>query len=73
MSDDNKNQGSAIGLGSSAAAAFALFGFGGYYLDQKYETKVVFTLIGLFLALIWIFYEVWKVVRNDGNDENSEK
>lgn len=73
MSDDNRNQGSAIGLGSSAAAAFGLLGFGGYYLDQKYGTEVVFTLIGLFLALTWIFYEVWKVVRNDDNDENSEK
>ncbi|MCM8538747.1 MAG: AtpZ/AtpI family protein [Lentisphaeraceae bacterium] len=73
MSEDNKGQGSAIGLGSSAASAFALLGFGGYYLDQKYGTEVVFTLIGIFLALLWIFYEVWKIVRQNDNDENSEK
>ena len=73
MSEDNKNQGMAIGLGSSAASAFALLGFGGYYLDQKNGTEPLYTLIGIFLALIWIFYEVWKIVRNNDNDENSEK
>jgi hypothetical protein len=69
MSDDNKNQGAAVGLGSSAAAAFALFGYGGYYLDQKYQTENVYTLIGVFLALIWIFYEVWKVTRDDSDKD----
>ena len=74
MSEDKKNQGSAIGLGSSAASAFGLLGFGGYYLDQKYKTEVLFTLIGIFLALIWIFYEVWKIVRiSNEEDDGSGK
>ena len=68
MSDDKRNQGSAIGLGSSAAAAFALLGLGGRYLDNKYDTGSVYTLLGIFLAMIWMFYEVWKIVRENGED-----
>jgi F0F1-type ATP synthase assembly protein I len=68
MSDDKRNQGSAIGIGSSAAAAFGLFSFIGYYLDQKYQTKPLWLLVGIFLAFIWIFYEVWKVVRKNGKE-----
>ncbi len=63
MSDNPQNGLSAVGLGSSSAAAFALLGFGGYLLDRKFDTEPVFTLSGIFLALVWIFYEVWKIVR----------
>ena len=68
MSDDKKNQGSAMGIGTSAATAFGLLSYGGYYLDEKYQTKPLWLLVGILLAFIWIFYEVWKIVRRNGKE-----
>ena len=68
MPEDKKNQGSALSLGTSAASAYFLLAFGGNYLDKKFDSGPFYTLLGVFLATIWMFYEVWKIVRKNGED-----
>ena len=48
-----------------------LFSFGGYKLDQKRGDGNLFTLLGMFLGLIYGGYEVWKLVRVQNEDDAS--
>lgn len=55
--------GPAVSLGSTLAAGFAIFAGAGYWIDQRRGGGQVFTLAGLFLALLYGAYEVYKVVK----------
>lgn len=52
-----------MNLGLNFAVGMGLFSFGGYKLDQKRGDGNLFTLLGMFLGLIYGGYEVWKLVR----------
>ena len=56
-------------LGVQMAVGMAVFAGGGYWIDQKRGGGVIFTLLGVFLGLFYMGYEVWKLVRdiNGGN------
>jgi hypothetical protein len=58
-------------LGINFAVGMGLFSFGGYKLDQKRGDGNLFTLLGMFLGLIYGGYEVWKLVRIQNEDEPS--
>ncbi len=53
---------SLVHLGSTYAAAVALYGLGGWWLDKKLGTLPAFTLVGVGLGalggFIWIYREV---------------
>lgn len=37
----------------------------GWWLDQKFHTFAVLTLLGAGLSLTYCFYEVWRVFKGD--------
>jgi len=53
----------AVALGTNMAAGMIVFSFIGYKIDQKLGGRA-FTLIGMFLGLLYCGYEVWKIIRN---------
>jgi hypothetical protein len=61
----------AVNLGINFAVGMGLFSFGGYKLDQKRGDGNLFTLLGMFLGLIYGGYEVWKLVRVQNEDDAS--
>ena len=69
MTDDHKGgKMNPAQFGTSSAVAFALFSYLGHKLDEKYDTGNAYMLGGLALALVWTFYEVWKIVRSTEDD-----
>ena len=66
-----RTAGAAIGFGTSFAVGMALFGLGGHWLDVKYDREPLFTLIGLFLGLIYGGWELWKLT-NASNAQSSD-
>ncbi|MCM8538128.1 MAG: hypothetical protein NE334_19450 [Lentisphaeraceae bacterium] len=67
MKQDSKNN-SPKQFAASSAVCFALCAYVGHELDVKYQSDPIGILSGLGLAIVWIFYEVWKLVRNSGED-----
>lgn len=63
-----------MGLGVDLAAGMVLFTMGGYWLDQRRDTGTFWTLMGMFMGLVYGGYEVWKVVRTvpDADDKKPE-
>ena len=58
-------------LGISIAAVMVGFTLLGVWLDRRYETEILFTLIGVAIAAFYIGYELWKV--NKSINEDSKK
>jgi ATP synthase protein I len=58
-------------LGSiySLMASIGIFGYIGYWIDTKYETRPLFLLIGLFLGLGIGFYQFYKVLMRQEKQE----
>ena len=54
--------GMSLQLGFSVVTTTVLCVYGGYWLDQKYETEYFFW-IGLILGLVASLYLVWKIVK----------
>ena len=55
-------------------AAMVMFAGVGHYLDKRSATATPwFTLAGMFLALVYSGYEVWKIVRQGEADAASEE
>lgn len=50
-----------------------LFGYIGYRLDQWIGSKVIFLLLGLFMALALGFYNMYKVLSQINNKSKSKK
>ena len=44
------------------AITLGLLTWGGYWLDKELETKVLFTLIGIFMGLIGGFVRLYKLI-----------
>lgn len=53
----------AMTFGTQFAVAMLVFAGGGWWLDRKRGGGVALTLCGVFLALVYGGYEVWKIVR----------
>ena len=71
---NRRRYGPALSLGTNIAAGMLGLTFAGYYLDRRFGEGEgeTFTLIGLFLGLVYSGYEVWKVVRwlqREGEEE----
>ena len=64
----------AANFGLNFAVGMAIFSFVGYKIDQKRGDGSAFTLIGMFLGLIYGGYEVWKLthpVQPPPDEENT--
>jgi hypothetical protein len=38
----------------------------GYFLDQKFHTLPLWTAAGIFLGVLYSFYEAWRIHRGEG-------
>lgn len=52
----------AVGFGTSFAAGMALFAIAGHALDLKTGREPLYTLLGIFLGLVYGGWELWKLV-----------
>jgi F0F1-type ATP synthase assembly protein I len=50
-------------------ASIGIFGYVGYWADTRYETRPIFLLIGLFLGLGIGFYQFYKVLMKQEDQE----
>jgi len=68
--EDNKdsnqnNRKPAVSLGLTMGVGVAFFSYLGFKVDERRGGGQIFTLIGIFLGLIYCAYEVWKVIQNN--------
>jgi len=63
----------AIGFGTSFAVGMALFGLGGHWLDEKYDREPLFTLLGLFMGLLYGGWELWKLTAQSSQPSSNQK
>ncbi len=76
QASERRFAGGALGFGSSFAVGMALFSLGGHWLDVKYGKEPVFTLLGVFLGLVYGGWELWKLVvetNRAGDAEEAQK
>lgn len=60
-------------IGVQLAAAFVLFVFGGYKLDDALGTTPLFLLIGALFALIALFTVLWRLATGSSSRTQSPK
>ena len=70
---ENRRAGAAIGFGTSFAAGMAIFGLGGHWLDVKYDREPLFTLLGLFMGLLYGGWELWKRITASNETAGNER
>lgn len=69
---EKRRAGAAIGFGTSFAAAMALFGLGGHWLDVRYGREPLFTLLGIFMGLLYGGWELWKLKSASNQQSDSD-
>ena len=62
-----------LSLGLTLAVGFILFGFIGYYFDQKYTLNGWGVLSGIFMGMVYASYEVWKALKKIDQDSPGVK
>ena len=50
-------------LGLNLAVGMALCTWVGHWVDSRWKTSYVFTILGACLGLVYMFYELWKIAR----------
>ena len=50
-------------IGIQMAVGMGVFSYLGFLIDKKRGGGSAFTLVGIFLGLIYIGYEVWKMIK----------
>lgn len=65
----NRVMGQAISLGYTMVAGMLLFTGLGWYADRRRGGGELFTILGMFMGLIYCGYEVWKLVRLRNGDQ----
>lgn len=70
-SEEKRRLNPAIGFGTSFAVGMVIFALGGHWLDVKFGHESLFTLLGIFLGLIYGGWELWKLIalENLGSDQ----
>ncbi len=53
-------------------AGMVIFAYLGYLIDQKTTKGQAWTLVGIFLGLVYCGYEVWKLVRKEDEAEGKK-
>ncbi len=73
--DENPRSGAmaALSLGTQMLAGMVGCSMLGYWIDHKRGGGNAFTLVGLFLGLFYCGYEVWKLVRQLNEENDSTK
>ena len=66
---DSRAIGVATGLGCSIVAALIVCIGGGVWLDNRFGTKPVFTLLGVVLGLAAAGYQLWELARVGGKSQ----
>jgi len=51
-----------LNIGYFFMASMFIFGFVGHLIDKKYQFNSIFLLAGLFVGLIFGFYNMYKVI-----------
>jgi len=62
---NNKNNLSAVSLGLNMAVGMGVFSYLGYKIDQRQSGNGMWSLIGIFLGLLYCAYEVWKIIKQN--------
>ena len=62
-----------IGVGWSVGLSILLGVFGGLWLDNKFNTKPVFVLAGLFLGFVVAIYGIYRVLLPLLKDEEDKE
>ena len=63
---------SAISFGWVSSVGFFVCCGAGYWADQKWHTGFQWTLVGVFVGISLVVYELWKILKNL-NRSNTEK
>jgi len=61
------------GLGIQLSGTIIVFLFVGIWLDGKFETKFIFTLVFVFLGFIGVFYKIFAVLKELENERKEKK
>ena len=61
-----------ISLGINIAVGMALFTFIGNWIDNKLGDGHFWILVGMFLGLFYCGYEIWKLIRKSGHDQEEK-
>jgi hypothetical protein len=64
--------GMALSLGTQLAVGMVVFTLLGSYIDRKRGGGYAFTLSGIFVGLFYCGYEVWKLVHQLKEDEETK-
>ena len=63
----------ALGLGTQLLAGMVVCAGLGYFVDRRRGGGAAFTLLGMFMGLLYGGYEVWKLVRQITDQDRIEK
>ncbi len=55
------------------ALTLGLLAWSGHWMDERYETRVLFTLVGIFVGLFGGFYNLFRIVSQLPKPEKKEK
>ena len=72
MKPINPNDLNHIALGTSLAAGMLIFTFAGVWLDKKLGSSQLWTIIGAFAGMIYCFYEILKLLKNNKNNDSDK-
>ncbi len=77
LSSNNKPKGfkdfEALNFGYTSGVGFFVCFGAGYWADQKWHTDFNFTLLGLFLGICLIAFELWKIIQNLNDPKQKKK
>jgi hypothetical protein len=63
----------ALNFGYTSGVAFFLCTGAGYWADQKWGTGFRYTLIGVFVGIGVIVFELWKIIQNLNDPKHKNK
>ena len=63
----------ALNFGYTSGVGFFICVCVGYWADQRWQTGFRFTLIGMFIGVCLIAYELWKIIQNLNDPRQKKK
>jgi hypothetical protein len=63
----------AMNFGYASAVGFFVCCGAGYWADQRWHTGFRFTLLGIFIGICLIIFELWKIIQNLNDTKKNKK